>query len=103
MIIYLKSDSASVATSISASSALKKSHYCLAPDIIGDNCGDVTDGTQVVFKPATDVFDCPDVTMKFEYKADGSLIHHCSKKKVCVFEQSGRISSVIVERDMRKS
>ena len=53
---------------------------CITPDIT--SCSSVPDGTKLIYKSMPNN-DCNHPYMLYEYQADGSLIHHCSKKKIC--------------------
>ena len=53
---------------------------CLTPDIT--SCTNVPDGTKIIYQTAVSN-DCNHPHMLFVHLNDGTLIHHCSQKKVC--------------------
>eukprot|EP00111_Clytia_hemisphaerica_P010409 TCONS_00030414-protein len=72
-----------VATPISTVDLYYHSRMCITPDITNDDeCAAIPDGTKLIYKQMPNL-DCNHNRMLFDYKSDGTMIHHCSGKKIC--------------------
>ena len=75
------SDNTIVPTPISTIDLYYHKAMCLIPDIKSCN-GKIPDGTKLIYHLSPNK-DCNQPHMLFQYLSDGTLVHHCSKKKVC--------------------
>uniref|UniRef100_A0A7M6DPA1 Uncharacterized protein n=1 Tax=Clytia hemisphaerica TaxID=252671 RepID=A0A7M6DPA1_9CNID len=79
---------ANVPTPISTVDLYYHKRMCVTPKIDTDaECANIPDGTNLIYKEMPN-FDCDHKRMLFDYNADGSLIHHCSGKRICL-DQNG--------------